>query len=183
MHVVCVETVEHDAPGPAGPRGDEGELFSRHRAALTAAVNGQVNASPELIADACQNAWLLLLRNQPQRGPTLFAWLRTVAIREAWRLSRREHRDARLEDLPGHSAWDDLIGAAPAADHVHDARRALEALAALPEGQRRDLVRVIGGYSYREIADADGDGRTIRNVDKHLLKARRRLRLIETLAA
>jgi RNA polymerase sigma factor (sigma-70 family) len=182
MHLVCVETVAPDERRSVRAHGDEAELFARHRAALSAAVRAQVNASPELIADACQTAWLLLLRNQPERGPRLFAWLRTVAIHEAWRLSRRERRDVRLDDLPLHGGWEDLIGTAPA-DDAHDARRVLEAVASLPDDQRRDLVRVIGGYSYREIANADGGGRTIRNVDKHLLKARRQLRRIDPLAA
>src|SRR3954451_16609261 len=45
------------------------------------------------------NAWLHLLRHQPDRT-NIFAWLRTVAIRETWRLAERERRETRLDRLP-----------------------------------------------------------------------------------
>ena len=42
----------------------------------------QVQAPRELIEDACQTAWAILLRRQPERD-AIFAWLRVVAVREA----------------------------------------------------------------------------------------------------
>jgi DNA-directed RNA polymerase specialized sigma24 family protein len=38
----------------------------------------------------------------------------------------------------------------------HEARRALQLLARLPERQREDLTLLIAGFSYREIADVTG---------------------------
>ena len=71
------------------PRGDEDELYRRHHRDLERAVAHVVNAPRELIEDACQTAWAILLRNQPDRD-AIFAWLRVVAIHEAYRLSAIE---------------------------------------------------------------------------------------------
>ena len=71
----------------AKPHGDEDQLYRRHHRDLRRAVARVVNAAPELIEDACQNAWAILLRNQPERG-TIFTWLRVVAVHEAYRAVR-----------------------------------------------------------------------------------------------
>jgi DNA-directed RNA polymerase specialized sigma24 family protein len=114
-----------------------------------------------------------MLRNQPDRT-TIFAWLRVVAIHEAYRLSTAE-RGADLEDLDHSQGWD------PVADRVTiddalEARRALMCIAELPARQRQDLSLRVAGFSYREIARITGD-RTYTNVNKHLRKARARVRL------
>jgi len=72
-------------PVPPAPCGDEAELFGRHHRDLQRAVARAVNAPPELIEDACQNAWAILLRRQPERA-SVFGWLYVVASREAFRL-------------------------------------------------------------------------------------------------
>jgi len=115
------------------------------------------------------------LRSQPQR-PTIFAWLRVVAIHEAYRLSATERRDARLEHLTDDSGnWEALFADCRSLDAALEAREALRALAALPARQRDDLSLLIAGYSYSEIAEITG-GRTRTNVNKALVKARQRLR-------
>jgi hypothetical protein len=48
-----------------------------------------------------------MLRRQPDRT-TIFAWLRVVAIHEAYRLCAAE-RDAHLEDLDQGQGWDAVI--------------------------------------------------------------------------
>lgn len=159
-------------PPTTSARGDEETLFRRHHAELRRAVRQVVNASPELIEDACQMAWATLLRNQPRRD-SVFGWLRTVAINEAYRLSRIEVRDARLDALPG-----DRQGVARDAFSIEDsvrAREALRALASLPARQRRDFALHAAGFTYNEIAELTGRTRT--NVDKTLDKARARMRL------
>lgn len=164
-------------------RGDEEELFRRHHRSLVRAVTHAVSGPAELAEDACQVAWVTLLRLQPDRTPALFGWLRTVAVHQAYRLSRQERREARLEDLAGAGGWEDLLGAATPLEVVIEARRALAMLAALPSAQRQDLALLIGGFSYLEIAQSGTAGRSVNNVNKHLTKARARLRRLEASAA
>jgi RNA polymerase sigma factor (sigma-70 family) len=162
-----------------GPRGDEDELYRRHHRGLLRAVARSVNASEELIEDACQSAWLTLLRCQPDRSPALFAWLRTVAVHQAYRLSHQERRTVLLEDLAGDDHWDALLGLSQPLEDAIEARRALETLAALPVLQRDDLALLVAGFSYREIATLDRRPRSVNNVNKHLTKARARIRRLE----
>jgi RNA polymerase sigma factor (sigma-70 family) len=96
-----------------------------------------------------------------------------VAIREAWALARRDHREA----LPGDDDPRELAAGGPApldVDTVLETRGALEALAGLRERERRYLALKTAGYSYKEIADRCGV--TYTNVNKHLTRARARLR-------
>jgi RNA polymerase sigma factor (sigma-70 family) len=158
---------------PPPPRGDEDELYRRHHRDLERAVARSVHAPRELIEDACQMAWTTLLRTQPDRRAT-FAWLRRVAINEAYRLSDIDRRDARLDHLAGD--WQQVMTDPHDLDDQLRAREALEALAALPERQRRDLTLHIAGHSYTEIAELTG-GRTCTNVAKTLRKAKARIRL------
>ena len=156
-----------DTPRQRLLRGDEAELFRAYEVALRCAVRARVHAGDALIEDACSFAWLQLMRCQPDRT-TVFAWLRIVAIREAWRLSRTERRNAHLADLGGRE---------PAADTVEqatEARRALRRLAALPDRQRRYLTLLISGHSYHEITRHCDVTHT--NVNKHLTRARRSIR-------
>lgn len=91
------------------PRGDEDALYRAHHAELRRTVARAVNAPRELIEDACQTAWTMLLRNQPDRY-AIVGWLRVVAIHEAYRLSATERRDARLERLASESGdWCDVV--------------------------------------------------------------------------
>jgi len=134
-----------------------------------------VHAPRELIEDACQTAWALLLRTQPERY-AVFAWLRVVAIREANRLSAIERRDARLERLrPEDGDWHDATADPRSLDDTLEALQALHTLVTLPDRQRTDLAPSVAGYSYEEIRNLT-PGRTFTNVDKSLIKARARIR-------
>jgi RNA polymerase sigma factor (sigma-70 family) len=166
----------------AGLRGDEEELFRLHHRSLLGAVARSVNASEELIEDACQSAWAVLLRCQPDRTPTLFAWLRTVAVHQAYRLSRQERRDARIDQLIDDRGWEPRLGSSTSLDLAIEARRALETLAALPVLQRDDLGLQVAGFSYEEIAKLGARQRSVNNVNKHLTKARERIRRLEAAA-
>jgi RNA polymerase sigma factor (sigma-70 family) len=165
---------------PAVPRGDEDDLYRRHHRNLQRVVARVVNAPRELIEDACQNAWAIMLRSQPDRA-TVFAWLRVVAIHEAYRLSAAE-RGAHLEDLDPSQGWDALIADRVTIDDTIEARRALRSLAELPERQRQDLLLRVAGFSYREIAQITG-ARTYTNVNKSLVKARAHIRRARSLHA
>lgn len=159
------------AATPRMLRGDEAELFRQHELSLAAAVRHFVHGADDaLVEDACSYAWLQLMRYQPERGDTLFAWLRTVAVREGWRLAQRERRDGHLELVPD---WDVRLAADPLRDAT-DAREALSSLAALPEPQRICLQLFVSGHSYDDVTRLTGRSRT--NVTKQLYRARRRLR-------
>jgi hypothetical protein len=163
-----------DTPHPR-PRGDEDELYRRHHRELHRAVSRAVHAPRELIEDACQTAWAILLRHQPERD-AIFAWLRVVAIHEAYRLSAIDRRHARLEGLRSEDGeWQEVMADPRSLDAAVDALQALRALASLPERRRTDLALKVAGYSYEEI-QARTPGRTYTNVNKSLVKARRRIR-------
>jgi DNA-directed RNA polymerase specialized sigma24 family protein len=156
-------------------RGDEAELYRRHHGHLHRAVAHAVNAPRELIDDACQTAWAILLRTQPDRH-AIFAWLRTVAIHEAYRLSAIERRETRLAKLSADGREGEEVIADPhTVDDALEALDALRALAGLPERQRIDLTLKVAGYTYEEIRILTG-GRTFTNVSKSLVKARARIR-------
>jgi DNA-directed RNA polymerase specialized sigma24 family protein len=158
-----------------GPRGDEDELYRRHHRDLHRAVAHAVNAPRELIEDACQNAWTILLRSQPDRT-SIFDWLYVVATREAFRLCERDRRHLHLETMLPVGSWDAVIADARSIDDILEAREALEILASLPDRQLADLTLLVAGFSYVEIAELTS-GRTYTNVNKHLAKARARVRL------
>ena len=158
--------------------GDEDALYRAHHRELHRAVAHVVRAPRELIEDACQTAWAMLLRTQPDRF-AIFGWLRVVAIHEAYRLSAIERRDARLERLrPEDGDWHDAIADPRDLDDALEALEALRALAELPARQRQDLS-MKAGYSYEEIRAITG-GRTFTNVNKSLVKARAQIRKTPT---
>jgi RNA polymerase sigma factor (sigma-70 family) len=151
-------------------RGDEDELYRRHNRDLRRAVAHAVHAPHELIEDACQNAWMILLRAQPERA-SIFGWLYVVATREAFRLCERDRRHVHLEATLSAGSWDAVIADAFSIDAILESREALEMVASLPDRQRSDLTLLVAGFSYVEIAERTG-GRTYTNVNKHIAKAR-----------
>src|SRR5215204_5355316 len=143
-----------DQPTPAtmAPRhGDEADLYRRHHHALLIAVSHAINGSDALIEDACQTAWTILLRRQPERA-SVFGWLYVVAIHEAYRLSAIERREVHLEDLAVEGDWETILAGRVTVEDQLEALEALRALAALPDRQRRDLSLRVAGFNYRETA-------------------------------
>src|SRR5215207_3889120 len=128
------------ATRPPAACGDEEDLYRRHHRDLQRAVAHVVHAPRELIEDACQTAWAVLLRTQPDRY-AVFAWLRVVAIHEAYRLSAIERRTTRLASpRADHRDVEDLVADPHSLDDAIHALEALRALALLPERQRTDLT-------------------------------------------
>ncbi len=154
------------------PRGDEGELFAHYHDMLLRAVSRQASAPAVVIEDACAFAWLQLLRYQPQRD-NIVAWLVTVAVREAWKLSRRQRAEISAE-VEASDAYAHLEHTGATLDDQVAAREALRAVAELPERQRHLLARQAAGLSYDEIAAETGD--SWRTVDRQLGRARARIR-------
>lgn len=153
--------------------GDEAELYRRHHRELVRSVARSVTASRELIEDACQTAWLILLRRQPDRD-RVFGWLRTVAIHEAYRLSGVERRDAPVS--PGAAIFGHEHGADPRSslDRQLEARLALARVGELPARQRRLFALQIAGLTYAQTAAVTGD--SVRTVDRQLRRAHARVR-------
>jgi RNA polymerase sigma factor (sigma-70 family) len=162
--------VTHAAPAHrrTALRGDEHALYEQRQARLLRSVRSAVNAPAETIEDACSFAWLQLIRTQPEHGPRLFAWLRTVAVHEAIRLAQRDVRVDRCEP-----EWT-VDPRLPDVDTVVAARETVQAISSLRERQRRILLLHLAGYSYSEIAERTGD--TLRTVERQLLRSRGRLR-------
>ena len=162
------------APGsPVTPRGDEEALFRQHHPRVVANVRRHVTAPEEVIEDACQTAWLQLLRTQPDREHVV-GWLTVTAQREAVRIRRKDCREATLNTDQGPHGL--LEHAAPAWDDTAtiNAHRALEALADLRPRQRQVLELAVGGFDYHEIAALTATSYT--SVNRHLTRARAALR-------
>lgn len=156
--------------------GDEAELYRLHHERLVRSVTRAVSAPRPLIEDACQTAWLILLRCQPDRS-RVFAWLRTVAVHEAYRLSAVDRRDVRLAvlDASGRADGGKLIEDPRAnVESQIAARAALQQLAELSPRQRRLFALQVAGFTYRETAAITGD--SVRTVDRQLRRAHARVR-------
>ena len=81
-----------------------------------------------------------------------------------------------MPTLQPDGSWDAVIAGPVSIDEILEAREALELPASLPDRQRADLVLLVAGFSYVEIAELTG-GRPYTNVNKHIAKARARVRL------
>ncbi len=130
-----------------------------------------VRAPEAVIEDACQVAWIRLVRHSGRvRRDAVLSWLATTAVREAYKLTRRESRelslDAALEQADG------LPGAprSPGPHEVLEQRERLAGIRTLPERQQRLLWLHAFGYSYTEMAAHDGISR--RTVERQLLRAK-----------
>lgn len=154
----CVETLQEVA-----------ELYAAQAVRVRRLVHLRLTAPDAVVEDACQIAWMRLVRNRARvRRQTATCWLVQVAAREGLRLMGRGQRDLPLEVLeedPGRAP--DLL-AEFAESHLR-----LLTIEHLPERQRR-LVWLHGlGFSYAEIAGVTGDSR--RTVERQLLRARQKL--------
>ena len=158
----------------------DAQLFVAFNAELHRTVRKCVNTSAANIEDACADAWLALLRFQPDRRATIRGWLVVVAIREAVRRDRIDRRFRTLvepneRDYPTGEVVVDLVPALQVSDEdKHLAKLALERVASLDERDRHIFVLHVAGYSYDEIAEMIGGTRTA--VDRYLRRARSHVR-------
>lgn len=161
-------------------RVEEEELYRLHHERLARVVRRCVGGPHALIEDACSFAWTQLLCHKPERRPQLFGWLCTVAIHEAYRLSRLDRREDPLDVRVAGRGGDPLFRVeliedprAPVEFQL-EARTALACVAELCPRQRDLFALQIAGLSYREIAAATGD--SVRTVDRQLRRAHERVR-------
>lgn len=148
---------------------DVGALYADRAGDVRRLVRHDVRAPQPVIEDACQEAWTRLLPRASGLPPErAFAWLVTTAIREVFRMCRRELRDASLEELAEAGT---PLGTY---DDPTDARLLLHDLARLPERQQRLVWLQAAGFSYDEMAERVGA--SYRTVDRQLTRVRPRLR-------
>ena len=168
------------ARGEPQLRGDEEQLFRTHNEMLVRITTRAAAGSRATAEEACQFAWLALMKSQPDRDRA-FPWLIVVARHRAWQLMRQARREipsdgsvstAEPETMPsslGERTMDPV-----SLELRLEAREALRSLACLPERQRRPMALRLAGYSYQEICGLTG--RSYTNVNKHLTRARANLR-------
>ena len=159
------------------PASEIGQLYEVLSDRLAQIVRADVRAPEAVIEDACQFAWTRLIHHagRVQRERAL-SWLARTAIREAFKLIRRERRELSLESET-ELAGDALSPSSTAGpDHILDARQRLESIRALPERQQRLVWLHALGLTYTEIATHAGC--TPRTVERQLLRAKRTLRTI-----
>ena len=158
------------------------ELYADSAGQVRRLVRSEVRASEPVIEDACQFAWSRLVHHRERVcRDAAVSWLVTTAMREAFKLMRRDRRDLSLESLIDRTG--DLVRQwnGPSPEEVVEHRARLEALRSLSERQQR-LVWLQGfGLSYTEMAEQTGA--TTRTIERQILRARHKLRLDEPDAA
>jgi RNA polymerase sigma factor (sigma-70 family) len=151
--------------------GDVGELYGRLARRLEQIVRLDVCAPDVVIEDACQVAWSRLLHHRHRvHRETVMSWLVRTAVREAFRLLRRDRRELPLEAAAEEAMlW---THATPAL--LIECRERLAELDRLPERQQRAVWLHAVGLNYAEIAVYEGC--TTRTVERQLLRARQAIR-------
>jgi DNA-directed RNA polymerase specialized sigma24 family protein len=157
-------------------------MYAKHADELRDLVRRRAGgAHGATIDDACSFAWTQLITAEhidvrPPRWSAL-AWLTTTAMRKAWEMTAGERR-ATAHD---HGQLDTISAARGLSDAPADERAALQMrcelaldlVAQIPERPRRFLLRLALGYSYHEIAAAEGV--SYRTADRQITRAKRRL--------
>lgn len=144
-------------------------LYAREADHLHATVTSRIyGVDRALIEDACAFAWAALVSHPDvdPDSPTAFAWLATVAIREAWRLAKNE--TANLDETPIEIPVESNVA------DVAIARDQLALLDQLKDAERIALTLFSLGLSYDEIAAAMGW--TYTKVNRSVTEGRRAIR-------
>jgi RNA polymerase sigma factor (sigma-70 family) len=159
--------------------GDVGQLYGALARRLEQLVRLDVRASDALIEDACQVAWCRLLDHSHRvHRETAMAWLEKTAVREAFKLLRRDRREPSLEAAveaaveAGEQPAFALSAATP--EQLLEHRERLREMHQLPERQQRLVWLGAFGLNYVEMGAHEGCTR--RTVERQLLRARAALR-------
>jgi DNA-directed RNA polymerase specialized sigma24 family protein len=174
--------------GPDGSPADRSrqisDFYAAHARQLLALVGSKTGAPTEAVADACQSAWVTLLRrpdiNLDARG---LGWLTVVAVHEMRHQWRYRTRNLPMGALslgtgdPGELDEPAATGSAGveelAAAHLEHAERVAD-LGVLKPAERTALYLQALGYRYREIAAVTDASYTA--VNRRLTEGRARLR-------
>jgi RNA polymerase sigma factor (sigma-70 family) len=159
--------------------GDEAQLYDSLATRLEQIVRKEVRAPREVIEDACHHAWTKLFNHSEQvdRGAAL-NWLATTAIRQAWKLDRRERRELSLEAAAEDVGELPIPSRLPGPVEHLEFREHLGQLRDLPQRQQRLIWLRAAGLSYVEMAAYTGD--SVRTVERQVLRATARMRSLHT---
>ncbi len=164
-----------EPPRPVGV-GDVGELYCALAGRLERIVRLDIRAPETVIEDACQVAWCRLLDHSERvHRETVIAWLARTAVREAFKLLRRDRRELSLEAVIDDDTEQPRVTIAPATpEQLLEHRERIRELGRLPERQQRVVWLHAFGLSYAEMATHEGCTR--RTVERQLVRARAGLR-------
>jgi len=152
---------------------DVESLYRARATYLERLVRRGTAATEQVVEDACQHAWSSVLAHRERvEGHAAFAWLTSAAMREAWRLTRRDGCQGAIDGL----STDEGSRAASTAE-VAELRDRLRQLQRLPTRQQRLLWLHAAGLSYAEMARHEGV--TVRTVERQLLRAKQRVRALD----
>ena len=135
--------------------GAQHDLYVAYAKRLRRVVGSQVRTSDANLEDACSYAWTQLAATPLSREGSIFAWLATVAIRQALRLHRLDHRDIREGDEMNLDALELPTASTAPADRMTLERMA-EVLRTIHPRKRRMLLLHAAGFTYQEIATEHG---------------------------
>ena len=155
--------------------GDEAELYRTLAARLERIVRAEVTAPAEVVEDACHHAWTKLINHSERvHRDTALAWLVRTAVREAWKLSRREWRETSLEAATDGAGEASIPERLPGPAERVEFRERLAELGHLSERQRRLVWLRAAGLSHVEMAAYTGD--SVRTVERQIVRATHRMR-------
>ncbi len=138
-------------------------------------VRLDVRAPDAVIEDACQFAWSRLIHHcERVRRDAVLSWLAKTATHEAFKLIRREAREASLDEVLERVGDGSLPAAAPGPADVLEQRERLAELRGLPERQQRLMWLQLLGLNYAEMARHEQC--TERTVERQLLRAKAKMR-------
>lgn len=155
--------------------GDLGRLY-RSLARRLERIVGKGVPAPDVVDDACQFAWMQLVRHGDRvQHEAALGWLTSTAVREAFRLIRMAEREPSLEALLHVFGESALTAVAVGADEQFESRERLLALDTLPPRQQRLIWLHAMGLTYAEMAVHEGATR--RTVERQLLRAKGTVRV------
>jgi RNA polymerase sigma factor (sigma-70 family) len=164
----------HVVPG-AGAAVEVEALYRAFAERLQRSIRRRVDAPEAVIEDACQTAWVRLILHARDVNPdSAQGWLTVTALRAALELTRRERREASLDERLEQGETAEPVHNHPGPEELCQTRARLGALARLPRRQARMLWLQAAGLSYREIAHAE-PRESERTVERQLYHARRQL--------
>ncbi len=159
------------------PLDDLNRLYLDFAPFLEHIVRGGIQASDDVIEEACQAAWARLVRHRNRiKEDAARGWLTKTAVHEALRLCRRERRDL-LSEIGEEDPVEPECLVVPGPQRLLEQRERLESVRHLPRRQQRIVWLRALGLSYEEMAAHEGC--TTRTVERQLERARRGLRVLE----